>query len=38
MTVAFFFGAFGVEGNETFEDLLVGGVVGPATGIDDGGV
>ena len=31
--VAFFFGAFGVEGNEVFEDLFVGDGVGPAVGV-----
>ncbi len=31
--VAFFFGAFGVEGDEVFEDLFVGDVVGPAVGV-----
>lgn len=36
--VAFFFSAFGVEGDKVFEDLLVGDVVGPTVGIDDGGI
>ena len=36
--VAFFFGAFGVEGDEVFEDLFVGDGVGPAVGVEDGGV
>jgi len=36
--VAFFFGAIAVEGDEVFEDLLVGDVVGPAVGVEDGGV
>ncbi|MGB3669530.1 MAG: hypothetical protein WA984_05435 [Phormidesmis sp.] len=31
--VAFFFGAFGVEGDEVFEDLFVGDIVGPAVGV-----
>ena len=33
--VAFFFGAFGVEGDEVFEDLFVGDGVGPAVGVED---
>ena len=31
-------GALEVEGEEAFEDLLVGDVVGPAVGVEDGGV
>lgn len=38
VAVAFFFGALGVEGNEVFEDLLVGDVVGPAVGVEHGDV
>ena len=36
--VAFFFGAFGVEGDEVFEDLFVGDVVRPAVGVEDSAV
>ena len=32
--VAFFFGAFGVEGDEVFEDLFVGDGLGPAVGVE----
>ncbi len=31
---AFFFGAFGVEGDEVFEDLFVGDGLGPAVGVE----
>lgn len=34
----FFFGAFGVEGDEAFEDFGVGERGGPAVGGEDGGV
>src|SRR5215213_8899387 len=34
----FFGGALGIEGDEAFEDLLVGDVGGPAVGGEDGGV
>jgi hypothetical protein len=30
--------AFGVEGYDAFEDLLVGEVVGPGVGVEDGAV
>ena len=33
--VAFFFGAFGVESDEVFEDLFVGDGVWPAVGVED---
>ena len=36
---AFFFGgALVVEGDEVFEELVVGEVLGPAVGVEDGGV
>jgi len=38
VAVAFFFGTLGVEGNEVFEDLLVGDGLEPAIGIKNGGV
>ena len=34
--VAFFFGAFSVEGDEVFENLFVGDVMGPAVGVENG--
>jgi len=33
VAVAFFFGPLGVEGDEVFEDLVVGDVVGPVVGV-----
>ena len=37
-TAFFFFGALVVEGDEFFEELVVGEVQGPAVGFEDGGV
>lgn len=34
----FFFGALVVEGDEFFEEVVVGEVLGPAVGVEDGGV
>jgi hypothetical protein len=34
----FFFGTFVVEGDELFEQLIVGEVFGPAVGVEDRGI